>query len=626
MDSKQLHFGEFVLDCARYQLRKAGHSIKLEKIPMELLILLASSGGRLVTREEIEERVWGKDVFVDAEHGINTAIRKVRQALGDNPDEPRFLQTIQKKGYRFIATVAEGQASPVTAAQASGHPASEIENSLALGLGVAAWKRRGLAWGIAAVAVALAFAGNKIVPTRRASATLQESPIRTIAVLPLDNLSGDSDEYFADGMTDELITALAKYPGLRVTSRTSVMHYKKTKKTLPEIAQELGVDAVVEGSVVRSAERVRVRAQLIQAATDKHLWAETYDKPLGDILDVQQEFAHSIASRVSAASSRPGDMTGARRLSVIPAAQDAYFKGRYYWFAEQYGKSREFFTEAIRLDPTYAAAYSGMADSYTADAAVGEVTAADSMKQAEEFAQKALELDDMSAEAHHAEGAIKFFYHWDWEGANREIERAIQLNPNLAEAHHLHAYVLSVLNRTDESLAEDKLSMEIDPFARPWAYGYALIRARHYDEAIVELQQKIEVRPDSAVARWFLSDAYFYKGDPQRAVDELKKVGDQKMAARVERSFRQGGYPAIFDGFLDDDKATAKKQYVPKLRLANNAVRAGKKAEAIRYLEAACEERDPFIVMLQYSPEFDPLHSEPRYWALVRKMGMTPLK
>ncbi|HET9802367.1 MAG TPA: winged helix-turn-helix domain-containing protein [Candidatus Acidoferrum sp.] len=633
MDPKQLQFGEFVLDCARYELRRGDRPVKLEKIPMELLTLLATSEGRLVTREEIEDRIWGKGVFVDAEHGINTAVRKIRQALGDSAGEPRFLQTVQKKGYRFVAktvgcTVPAALAENLARTEKVAPQTGPTEPSPAIGK--VHWKRRALAWGIAAAGIALAGIGYKAWPTGRASAELRGPAIRSIAVLPLENLSGKDDEYFADGMTDELITALAKHPGLRVTSRTSVMHYKKTNKTLPEIAQELGVDAIVEGSVARSAERVRVRAQLIQAATDKHLWAESYDKPMGDALEVQEDFAHSIASRVSEVSSQSTGIKSTKRASINPAARDAYFKGRYYWFSEQYVKSREFFAEAIRLEPTFAAAYSGMADSFTADAAIGEVPAADSLQQAESFARKALELDDLSAEAHHAQGAIKFFYYWDWAGANKEIERAIELNPSLAEAHHLRAYVLSAMNQTEESLAEDKRSMEIDPFARPWAYGYALIRARRFDEALEELREKAEARPESGITRWFLSDAYFYKGDTKSAMEELKKVvarpGKEKAAARIGQAFERGGYEAVFQQFLDDDKLKAKKEYVSPLQMAENAARAGKKNEAIEYLEKACTERTPFIVLLQHSPQFDSLHSDPRYWAIVQKMGMTPLQ
>src|SRR5262249_443194 len=284
-------------------------------------------------------------------------------------------------------------------------------------------------------------------------------------------------------------------------------------RPLPEIARELGVDGIIEGSISRAQGRVRVRAQLIYAPTDTHLWAESYDRDLGDVLALQQELARNIAWHVSGTASRSERTASVSPPLVNPAARDAYYRGRVYWFSENYVKSREFFEEAIRLEPLYAAAYSGFADSFAASAAIGRMPAKEAMPQAEKFANKALELDDTLAEAHNTQAAIKLFFHWDSDGARKESEKAVELNPSLAEAHHLHAYALTTMDRMDESVAEDKRAMELDPFARPWAYGYAFIRARRYDEALQELQQKLEARPESGIVRWLLADVYFYKGD-----------------------------------------------------------------------------------------------------------------
>src|SRR5882724_2039017 len=509
-------FADFELDCSRYELRRKGHPVKLEKIPMELLLLLVESDGRLVSREEIEERLWGKEVFVDAEHGINTAIRKIRQVLGDDPDNPRFVQTVQRKGYRFIAEVSRvpevSAASPVAEPPGFGVPPPDEEK---LPQEQAA-KHRSTAWVVAAaMTLLLAWPAYRFTRSHLAGSQAATTPsVRSIAVLPLENMSGDSgDEYFADGMTDELITTLAKYKSLRVISRTSVMQYKKVHRPLPEIARELAVDGIVEGSVSRSQDRVRVTAQLVYAPTDTHLWAESYDRDLRDVLSMQQDLARSIAERVNLASSPPDTAPKHTRVSVNPGARDAYLRGRYYWFSDRYGKSREFFQEAIRLDPNYAPAFSGLADSYTAAAVSGESRPLDTMPLAEAASAKALELDDSLAEAHHASAAIKFFYRWDWDAAEKESQRAIELNPSFAEARHLHAYILGTLNRTDESLQEDKLTVELDPFARPWAYGYALLRAHRFDEALKEFTQRSEARPDSAILHGFLWETYAYKGD-----------------------------------------------------------------------------------------------------------------
>ena len=291
--------------------------------------------------------------------------------------------------------------------------------------------RRRLGWIGTAAALLLVWPVYKIVLPRIVHRGVEPTAIRSIAVLPLENISGDaSEEYFADGMTDELITMLAKYKSLRVISRTSVMQYKKVRRPLPEIARELGVDGIVEGSIVRSKDRVRVTAQLVYAPTDTHLWAESYDRDLGDVLSLQQELARSITNRVNIASATEHTSKPVQAV-VNPAARDAYFRGRYYWFSFKFEKSREFFQEAIQLDPAYAAAYSGLADGYIGGAVSGELRPLEALPKGELAATKALELDELLPEAHNSLGAAKLFYHWDWEGAEKETRRAIELNPSL---------------------------------------------------------------------------------------------------------------------------------------------------------------------------------------------------
>jgi TolB-like protein len=296
---------------------------------------------------------------------------------------------------------------------------------------------------VGAATILLAWPAYRLASSHSTRAASTTPVIRSIAVLPLENLSGDSSqEFFADGMTDELITMLAKYKSLRVISRTSVMQYKKTKKNLPEVARELSVDGIVEGSIVRSQDKVRVTAQLVYGPTDTHLWAESYDRNLSDALLLQHDLAKDIADRVNVASSGAGAAASAPNTAGNTAARDVYFHGRYEWFSGHYPKSRELFQEAIRLDPTYAAAYSGLADSYTAAVASGEEAPAEVRPLAEGAAQKALELEDTAPEAHHAMCAVDFFFRWNWQAAEKECGRTIELNPSLAEAHHLFAYVL----------------------------------------------------------------------------------------------------------------------------------------------------------------------------------------
>lgn len=640
-----IKFEQFELDCTRFELRHRGQAQKLEKIPMELLMLLATAEGRLVSREEIEERLWGKGVFVDTEHGINTAIRKIRQVLRDDPEHPRFVQTVQRKGYRFIADVAaiqeiqsqnEGAANGERRVSSLGRPPNDLNRSepgaaaASGGEGPARRAKGSLVWIAVTVAFLLAWPVYKFVRARFERHGGPPVAIRSIAVLPLENISGNAEEeYFADGMTDELITMLAKYRSLRVISRTSVMEYKKVRRPLPEIARELGVDGIVEGSVVRSQDRVRVTAQLVYAPSDTHLWAESYDRDLRDVLSLQLELARSIAERVKAASSLTAFSGYPTRAPASAAARDAYLRGRFYWYSESYEKSREFFQEAIKLDPGYAAAYAGLADGYTAASVSGEISSIESMPKAEAASRKALELDDLLPEAHLALAAVKLFYRWDWEGAEKESERAIDLNPSLAEAHHLHAYILETRNHMEEALQEDKLTVELDPFARPWAYGYALIRARRFDEALKELSQRSEARPDAGILHAFLSNTYAHRGDYTSAMEELRKVlaieGNESTASAVDKAYRNGGFQAVNLEFLMRLKHRATKEYVSPLRMAEVATGAGQREEAIQYLEQAFQQRDAQLVHLQHDPELDSLHSDPRYWTIVKKMAMPPL-
>jgi len=627
-------FEDFELDCARFELRRKGRPLRLEKIPMELLQLLVESDGRLVTREEIEERLWGKDVFVDAEHGINTAVRKIRQALEDDPDAPRFVLTVPRKGYRFIAEVRREKAEASEASGTGAHapqtaktPAHQSEPSATAEEPASAehFARKRIWLAAGAGALLLAWPAYRLASSHATRAASASPAIRSIAVLPLENLSGDaSQEYFADGMTDELITMLAKYKSLRVISRTSVMQYKKTKKSLPEIARELSVDGIVEGSISRSQDKVRVTAQLVYGPTDIHLWAESYSRELSDALLLQHDLAEDIAERVNAASSGPGMALSSHRTAGNAAARDVYFHGRYEWFSEHYPKSRELFQEAIRLDPTYAAAYSGLADSYTAAVASGEEAPAAVRPLAEAAAQKALELDDTAPEAHHAMAAVDFFFRWDWAAAERECLRTLELNPSLAETHHIYAYVLGTQGRIEESLQQDKITLQLDPFARPWAYGYGLIRARRYDEAIQDLRQRAAARPDSQVLSWLLSDAYEYKGDNEAAMRELRvAIGDRERAARVESAYRSGGLPAVHAEFLSEmKKAAARGEYVSPSYMAEQAARAGLHSEALRCIQQAYEQRDAHLVYLEHDPAFDALRPEPAFVAIARKMQL----
>ena len=645
MSESQYKFAEFQLDCANFELRRQRRAqkserISLERIPMELLILLLERQGSVVTRQEIVDRLWGKDVFVDTEHGINTAIRKVRQALKDDPDNPRFVHTVSGKGYRFVteknghpphaSAVAavppeapqpmRGQPPRLSGGAEVSRRSPDARDVATVEITPSRTKRA-----IAAVALCLITAAALIFILRgRIFRTNQAAQIHSIAVIPLANLSGDpAQEYFADGMTDELITALAKNRSLRLVSRTSAMRYKGVSRPVRDIARELGVDGILEGSIERTPTSVHMTVQLIYAPTDTHVWAESYDRDLNHAYSLPEELSQTIAKEVKVATSPPP----AQRY-ISPEAHDAYLLGRYYWYADDSKKCRTYFEKAIELQPDYAAAWSGLADYYGGSAVVGEFPPEAAMPQAEAAAKKALELDDLSAEAHLSMAAVQLFYRWNWVAAERESARAVELNPNAAEIHHLRSYALRPLNRMDEALQEQRKAMELDPFARPYQLGYALIRMRQFDAALNEARIRRDVQPNNADLHYLLSQVYFLKGMEKESEEELERylqlAGEKDQLAEQVQVYRRGGFRAVLEWKVDVLKRKAAKQYVSPTDFADAYALLGRKEETIRYLEQSYQERAPRLVFLQSDPTLDFLHSDPRYRAIVNKMGLPP--
>jgi TolB-like protein/DNA-binding winged helix-turn-helix (wHTH) protein len=453
-------FGEFELDCERFELFRAGRGLKVERMPMELLILLVARNGQLVSRAEIAERLWSREVFVDTEHGINSTIRKIRQALRDDPDQPRFLQTVTGKGYRCIAPVARigGAAGGNGVAPSSDRvtklPAADGESSLSATLAPVAAadpilssiatkepletvrlpSSRRRSW-IASLAAALAIALVLVIAFRvhtrggRTDSAIHPQ-ISSLAVLPLDNLSGDpAQEYFADGLTDELITMLAKDSNLRIVSRTSVMQYKGAHRPLREVAHELGVDGILEGSVERGNGKVHMTIQLIHGPSDTHVWAESYDRDANDVVTLPSEAAQTIAKRLH--STVP---PSAPARYVNPDAHDAYLHGRYLWFQDQNEKAAEYFKKATELQPDYAEGWAGLSDYYGVGTIEGKFDPRTALPAMDAAARKAVALDDSLPWAHVSLAATYWCYNWDLARADQEIQRAIDLDPKLAEA------------------------------------------------------------------------------------------------------------------------------------------------------------------------------------------------
>ncbi len=622
MASPVYEFGDFRLDCNRFELLRNGRSLRLEPKPMELLILLASSEGRLVTRAEIAHRLWDREVFVDTEHGINTAIRKIRTVLSDDPETPRFVQTVTGMGYRFVAPVTTTGTQPDAETPAPAEPAA----------GLTAPSRQPhprlwLALG-ACTALAVAILVLTVGPHPLAAHLLRRdtSPaISSVAVLPLDNLSGDpAQNYFADGMTDELTTMLAKNSTLRVTSRTSVMQYKGAHRPLRDIARELNVGGILEGSISRADDQIHMTLQLIRADTDTHLWAESYDRNASDALSLPSEAAKAIANHLH--SALPTTTSASRYVN--PAAHDAYLHGRYLWYSGQNEKAGEYFKKATEIQPNYAPGWAGLATYYGAGAITGELNPNEALALAESTATKAIALDDSLPEAHLAMSAAVFIHRWDWNWAQREVARSIELDPRFAEAYHLRARILGALNRQTEAIEAQKKATELDPFSKPGAMVRALRDAGQYDAAIEDARQRLESFPRNPYILYLMCDAYRRKGMYTEAVETLMKLrtiaNDPQGAAAVQRAYDQGGYKAVVRLQLSETEKVSKMEYVSPVDFANLYAQLGDRERTLALLEAGFREHSARLLWIQTEPAYDFLHSDPRYRSIIQRVGLPP--
>jgi serine/threonine protein kinase/tetratricopeptide (TPR) repeat protein len=451
-----------------------------------------------------------------------------------------------------------------------------------------------------------------------------EPQIRALAVLPFENLSGDpGQDYFAEGMTDELITMLAKNSNLRTISRTSAMQYKGVHRPVRDIARELGVDGILEGSVARTGTKVHVTMQLIHAPSDTHLWAESYDRDVGNAVSLPREATQTIVKHLKSAAAPMGP-----QRYVSPEAHDAYLHGLYYWFSMNSSKAGEYFRKAVELQPDYALGWSGLAQFYGGSTMRLEARPADVLPQWELSTVKAMELDDLLPEAHNGMGAFYLFYKWNWAGADTEFKRAVELNPNYAEAYHMRSYALVALNRMDEALGAQSRATELDPFARPWAMGSMLIRMRQFHAALNDTLMRLEAHPETSSLHGLLSDVYWYNGMEKEAAQELEKGalidGDKVSAAAVRRAFAQGGYKAVLEWQVSELTKSAAKNYVSPISFAYIYGRLGLRERTLHYLDEAYKEHSPRLVFIQTVPDFDFLHSDERYRVLVRRIGLPP--
>jgi TolB-like protein/DNA-binding winged helix-turn-helix (wHTH) protein/Tfp pilus assembly protein PilF len=636
-----LNFGVYELDIRCGELRRAGTLLNLPPQPFRILVLLAAHSGQLVTREEIQKQIWGSDTFVDFEQGLNFAINKIRTTLGDDSETPRYIETLPRRGYRFIASVEQVSVRPgvtevlsskasvpkntnsATQARPEEIPSGgrfEVNNSLRRLLALAL---------VVALAAASVWAWQKW--RTQVPAFHSHPQITSLAVLPLENLSGDpSQEYFADGMTDELITDLASIASLRVISRTSTTHYKGTRKTVPEIARELNVDAVVEGSVGLSASKVRIRAQLIKAAPEEHLWAESYERDLPDVLALQRDVARAIAGEIKIKLTPEEKARLAQARQIDPEAYHSYLRGRFSfenWTPDAVNLARKSFQEAIARDPNYALAYAGLADTYVfGDTDLDPKVA---IPLARAAATKALQLDDTLSDAHAALAQVKFLGDWDWAGAEKEFRRAIDLNPGDTLAHHMYSHFVLYMGRNEESLKESEVYLRLDPLsvAANNHLGYYYLATGQYDLAIEQEHKALRIEPNYHDAILFLGEAYRHEGMPQEALAQYEKLmalegTGPELVKSLRKAYRAEGWRGYYRKSLARDLERSHREYVSPYNIADSYALLGDRTQAFRYLDKAYADRDAWLAWIKAERDFDTLHSDPRYADLLRRMGL----
>jgi TolB-like protein/Tfp pilus assembly protein PilF len=559
-----VRFGNFEADINAAELRKEGAKVKLQEQPFQVLRILLEHPGEVVSREELRRQIWPANTFVDFEQGLNNAIKRLREALGDSPENPQFIETIPRRGYRFVAKLNQ--------------PAKCI---------------------------------------------------RSLAVLPLENLSRDPEqEYFAEGLTEAVINTLVKIGELEVVSRTSVMQYKGVHRPLREIAQELHVDGIIEGTVLKAGERVRISIQLVDACADIHLWAEHYDRDLRDILALHSEVAQSVAREIQVKLT-PVDVARITKGHPInPEAYDAYLKGRYYWNRRpaELGRAIHYFEQAMSKDPGYSAAHAGLADCLTSLTALGIAPVNEGSDRAKRLAQKAFEIDNSSAEACTAL-AYATLYEYDFATAEKGFERAIQLNPLYAFAHEMFGCYLGWMGRYEESYTEVQRALRLEPRSSIFNAFLAIIYlyARRYDQAIEQCQKALELDPNLASAWGFLGWAQSCKLRHEDAIASLRKTCQiwpgASPIAWLGEAYAAAGYRDEAHKVLRQLEELSKQLYVTPYGRARIYAALGETDETFKWLETAYQQRANWMVLLKIDPCFDNLRSDPHFQDLMRRMN-----
>jgi TolB-like protein/DNA-binding winged helix-turn-helix (wHTH) protein/Tfp pilus assembly protein PilF len=627
-----LCFGSFEVDVGSGELRRQGLKIRLQDQPFRLLVLLLDRAGEVVTRDEVRKSLWPADTYVDFDHSLNTAVRKLREALGDSAEAPRYVETIARRGYRFITPVAPRPpaqaARPTDAAVASLLPSAAERPSTSA--------RRLLILAIVVVICAAAFVARWVAA--RPGQTTASGRKLTLAVLPFDNLSGDADqEYLSDGLTEEMITQLGRLEPdrLRVLARSSTWKYKRADRDIGQLRRELGTDYVLEGSLRRAGEHVRVTVHLVQVDDQSQVWSETYDRDFRDVLILQSAVAEAVARTIAITLTPNAQARLARARPVRSEAYQDYLRGRFFWNRRTEAALKQalgYFKKAIAADPGYAPAYSGLADSYLslgASSIVGALPPRQAMPEAKAAALKALQVDGTLAEAHASLAQIQLLYEWDFAASEREFRRALDLDPNYTTGHHWYSHCLVALGRAEESLAESKRALELEPLHMVVGIhlGWHYLYARQYDPAIEQFRKTLELDPAFPNGQRYAAWAYLQKGMHPEAIAALRaalrSVGrNPQIEGELGHALAVAGRRAEALAMLEGLSQLSATRYVPPYSVALIHTGLGDRDEALAWLDKAYAERSDYMPYLRLEPMLDSLRSDDRFAALVGRVGL----
>jgi TolB-like protein/DNA-binding winged helix-turn-helix (wHTH) protein/Flp pilus assembly protein TadD len=621
-------FGVFELDLRDGTLRKRGARIRLQHQPLTILRLLIERGGGGVTREELRAALWPADTFVDFEHNLNSAVKRLRAALGDSAATPRFIETLPRQGYRWLTPIdlvedaGDSRPAALPAASSAFPPPTRS-------------RAREMFWPAAVIGAAAIAAAALVVGVRGLRSERAPGVITSLAVLPLQNLSNDPEQaYFVDGLTEALIDNLARIQQLKVISRTSVMTFKDQPRRLPDVARALGVDAVVEGSVLRAGDEVRITVQLIEGRTDRHLWTDSYLGTLGDVIGLQRRVARAIAREIKVRLTSPEEARLTTAPKVDPAAQESYLKGRYFWnlrTPDGIARAIQHFEAALKQDPGNAQAMAGLADAYNLLPRYGPASTRAALLRAKEYALSALEIDPDLAEAHAALAKVRHSLDWNWAGAEESFRRAISLSPGYATAHHWYSIYLLTVGRVDQGVREALRARELDPLSRVinLHVGWSYFLAGQAEQALGQVQRTLELAPDYGNAHNLLGWIHLRNDRVDAARQALRRAveldGSQpEYVAALAVVEARSGRPAEMRRLLASLSPAAADPELSAQPLVWIRTALGDRDEALRLAARDVENRSVcfYLFHLRLHPFFEPLRADPRLRELFKAVGL----